>query len=271
MTARDLYEAGRLSEAIQTALADVRSHPTDVSRRYLLVMLLCYNGELERADRQLEMLSTQHPEAAIGVALLRQLIRAELCRQEFQTAGRVPEFAAPPSEIIKLHLKASICIREGQLQEAADLLAEAEQQRPRITGTCDGQEFADLRDLDDLVAPAFEALTSTGKYYWIPISDVTSLEFSEPQSLADLLWRPVQLTVHNGPPGGIYMPSLYFGSAQDEKEPIRLGRATDWMGGDQAPVRGRGLRMFLLGDVACSIMDIRRLQMNAESGPDASA
>ena len=94
MTAQELYEAGQLIKAIEAAVNEVKSKPTDVSRRYFLVVLLCYNGELERADRQLDILSTQHPDSAIGVALLRQLIRAELARHEFHTAGRVPEFSA---------------------------------------------------------------------------------------------------------------------------------------------------------------------------------
>ena len=73
---------------------------------------------------------------------------------------------------IELHLEASICLREGDQAKAAQLLAEAEESRPHPTGTCDGKPFDDLRDLDDLVAPVFEVLTSTGKYYWIPMERV---------------------------------------------------------------------------------------------------
>jgi len=269
MTAQDLYEAGQLSAAIEAALSEVKSKPTEVSRRYQLVVLLCFNGELERADRQLDMLSTQHPDSAMGVALLRQLIRAELCRREFHTAGRVPEFTDEPTELIKRHLKASICLREGEAGEAANLLAEAETERPRIVGVCDGQPFEDLRDLDDLLAPVFEALTSSGKYYWIPIRAVTSLEMPPPGSLADLLWRPVRLTMLNQPPGAVYMPTLYVGSDQDEQENIRLGRATQWLGGEGAPVRGRGLRMLMVGEQARPILDIGHLEIKPEAGQES--
>jgi type VI secretion system protein ImpE len=268
MTAQDLYKAGRLSEAIEAALSEVKSKPTEVDRRYQLVVLLCYNGELDRADRQLEMLSTQHPESAMGVALLRQLIRAELCRREFHTAGRVPEFTDEPTELIKRHLKASICLREGAAIEAADLLAETEAERPRMVGVCDGQPFEDLRDLDDLLAPVFEVLTSSGKYYWIPIGEVNRLEMAPPQSLSELLWRPVRLTLLNEPPGAVYMPMLYSGSDRDEQEEIRLGRATQWLGGDGTPVRGRGLRMLMIGDQACPILDIEHLEMKPLDGQE---
>ena len=263
MTAQELYDAGNLAEAIQAAISEVKAKPTDVSCRYRLILLLCFNGELERADKQLSMLSTQQPEAAVGTALLRQLIRAELCRQEFQDAGRVPEFLGEPDEILKLHLKASICLREGQASEARELLEQSEGMREKISGTCDGEEFDDLRDLDDLFAPVLEALTSTGKYFWIPLRDVLSLELPKPESLADLLWRPMQLTIQNQPPGAVYLPTLYVGSCQDPKESIRLGRETAWSGLEEPPVRGHGLRMLLIGEEARAIHDIGNLEIKS--------
>lgn len=167
-----------------------------------------------------------------------------------------------PNELMKMHLKASIFIREGALSEAADLLGESEQQRPALSGKCDGQDFEDLRDLDDLFAPILEALTSTGKYFWIPMSEITSLEFQTPESLADLIWRPMRLEVQDEPPGAVYLPTLYVGSAQDDDESIKLGRATKWLGLEEPPVRGLGLRMFLIGDEAKSILDISEVNFN---------
>jgi type VI secretion system protein ImpE len=262
--ANELYEAGQLDQAIEAGLKEVKAKPLDVTARYRLILLMCYNGELERADRQLTILSTQNPDAAIGAALLRQLIRAELARSEFHSQGRVPEFIGEPNELMKMHLKASIYLREGATAEAADLLLEAEQQRTELAGTCDGQNFDDLRDLDDLFAPILEALTSTGKYFWIPLSDVTSLEFQSPESLADLMWRPMRMTVQNEPPGAVYLPTLYVGSSKEDDELIRLGRSTKWLGLEEPPVRGLGLRMWLIGDESKSILDISQLDFNRE-------
>jgi type VI secretion system protein ImpE len=197
--------------------------------------------------------------------LLRQLLRAEVCRQQFHEAGRLPEFVAEPSQLLQLHLRASICIREGEAHQAADLLARAEALRPQLHGTCDGEEFEDLRDLDDLLAPLLEALTSTGKYYWIPISEVQAVELPDPRSLFDLLWRPVRLSVRQAPPGVVFLPALYVGGGQDEREAVRLGQATEWLGGDDNLVRGRGLRMFMVGEEAKSIMEITRLDVRDKS------
>jgi type VI secretion system protein ImpE len=264
MTAQESWDAGRLKEAIQFAYSEVKSKPMDALIRHRLAMLLCFNGEFEKADRQLSTLSSVNSEVAVGVALSRQLLRAELCRQEFYTAGRLPEFVGEPSENLKLHIRASISVREGNQGEAVELLAEAESMRPHVGGHCDGEAFEDLRDLDDLVAPVLEALTSTGKYYWVPLNELISLEMPSPETLADLLWRPVRLSMEKGPEGLVFLPTLYAGSAQDDQENIRMGRATEWQGGDGAPVRGRGLRMLMVGDEARSVLDINRLQIKPQ-------
>jgi len=265
MTAQEMWDAGRLEDAIQAAYNEVKSKPTDVSCRHRLAILLCFNGEFQKADRQLEILSTMSPDVAVGVALSRQLLRAELSRLEFHTAGRVPEFIDEPSDLLKLHLRASICARDGKQLEAAELLATAEGQRPQVSGICDDAQFEDLRDLDDLVAPVLEALSSTGKYYWIPFSELISADMAPPETLFDLLWRPVRLSMQKGPDGLVYLPTLYAGSAQDDQETIRMGRATDWLAGEDAPVRGRGLRMLMVGDEARSILDINRLEIRPEA------
>src|SRR5947209_10684988 len=108
MNARECYQAGRLQDAIAAALAEVKQHPTDTGRRGFLVELLCFAGDLERADKHLDALGTQDPQAAVGVSLFRQLIRAEQARQQFFAEGRVPEFLDLPSPTLRLHLEASI-------------------------------------------------------------------------------------------------------------------------------------------------------------------
>ena len=129
MTTAELYQAGKLDEAVEAALQAVRAKPTDSAARFFLSELLCFAGEFERADRQLDTLMQQATELAIPVGQFRQLIRAEVARQQFFQEGRLPEFLAELTPELQLYLEASICLREGQSQEANDLLARAEQQR----------------------------------------------------------------------------------------------------------------------------------------------
>ena len=87
MNAKELYDAGQLDEALSAASDEVKRHPTDLARREFLCELLCFAGELERADKQLDAMNAQQPDAALGISLFRQLIRAEKARQGFFAEG----------------------------------------------------------------------------------------------------------------------------------------------------------------------------------------
>lgn len=263
MNASELFQAGRLGDAIAAATDEVKRNPADASRRGLLAELQCFAGELEKADRQLDALSQLDPQSALGIAVFRQLIRAEQARVQFFTEGRVPEFLAKPSDRLQLHLEASIRIREGQGKEAAALLARAEELRPRSRLLSEGQTFDDIRDLDDLTASFFEVCTSNGKYYWIPMETVELIEFRPPARPRDLLWRRAHMVVAGGPDGEVYLPALYPGTHDDADDQLRLGRSTDWRASDEGPVRGVGQKMFLLGEETRSILAINDLCFSA--------
>ena len=261
MNPRQLYDAGRLNDAIAVLSQELRSHPLDAARRGFLAELLCFAGLWERADTQLDTLGHQDPEAMVGVSLFRQLVRAAQAREQFFAEGRLPEFLDPPtSPAIRLYLEASIHLREGRSARAGDLLGEAENQRQRLSGTCNGRPFDDFRDLDDLTACVFEVLTSTGKYYWIPFERVERIEFRAPVRSRDLLWRQVHMMVSDGPEGDVFLPVTYP-MAGEADETLLLGRATDWRGGDGAPVRGVGQRTCLVGDEALGILEMEKLEI----------
>lgn len=260
MTASELLQAGQLAAATEAAVAAVKQSPTEMGRRFLLAELLCFQGEWERADKQLETLMQQADESALRVMLFRQLLRAETARRQFYTEGRLPEFVAEVSPSLRLHLDASIALREGKPTEAMELLEQAENQRPRVTGKRGDQSFDDLRDVDDMNAGYFEVLTSNGKYYWIPTERIESMEFEKPQRPIDLIWRCVHLNVTDGPEGNVYLPALYVDTPGQPDEQLRLGRGTEWIGGDGSPARGIGQRIYLIGDEAIPIMQLDKIE-----------
>ncbi len=259
MRAQDHLQAGQLKEAIAAAIEEVKKQPADTGRRGFLCELQCFAGELEKADNQLDTISHQDPQAALGVSLFRQLIRAEQARQHFFNEGRLPEFLDQPGPALKLCLEASILLRDGKATEARKVLEQAEDQRPKVKGACNGKAFEDLRDLDDLCAPFFEVLTSTGKYYWIPVDRVEHAEFRPPTRPRDLIWARAHMSVRNGPDGEVYLPVLYAGSHADPDPRIQLGRATDWKAADSSPVRGIGQRTFLVGDESLAILELKEI------------
>jgi type VI secretion system protein ImpE len=263
LAAQQLFDAGQLRDAIQVMNDEVKRHPADVERRGLLMEFLCLAGDLERADLQLDVIAKQDAAAAVAVAQLRQVVRAEVARRDWFTAGRLPDLLGPPPPDMKRRLEAVILLRDNDPGGAARLLAEAEEQRPPVSGTCDGTAFGDLRDADDLTAGVFEVLTSTGKYFWIPAGNMVSIEFQPIKRPRDLLWRRAHVMVRSGPEGEVFLPALYPTRSEDGGDTYLLGRATDWTGGESMPVRGIGQRVLLIGEDVLPFLEIGRIDFNA--------
>ncbi len=263
----DLFQAGNLTEAVAAATNAVRNKPTDVKARSLLCELLCYSGEFERADKQLDAALQTDPQTMTGVSLLKHLIRSELCRREVYRMGRVPEFLTLPTEPQKKRLEALICLRANQPGEAARLVTEAAELDPELHGEIDGAPFSEFLDLDDLLGPTLEVYTATGKYYWIGFDQIVSLEFSPVEHLSDMLWRAAAIETVGDINGRIHVPALYEGSEKSADERIRIGRATEWNKTDPAgPTQGAGQREFLVNDDVVPIMQISSLSFQNAVG-----
>jgi len=266
MNAAELYRAGQLTEALTALNAEVKSHPTDVDRRSFLAELLCVAGNLERADAQLDTIQNMHPETGPMLSLVRQLVRAEKTRQEIHGSGRAPEFLSPPPEHVQLLLQASMALRAGDVAEASRLASEAEEARPALRGRCDGADFDDFRDLDDLSGGVFEILTSTGRAMWIPTESVASVVFDEVTRPLDLLWRPATMDVRDGPDGKVFLPAIYAFDRGAPDDASRLGRRTDWVAnGEEGIVRGVGLRTYLVGEEARTLLELSSIEFDARS------
>jgi type VI secretion system protein ImpE len=262
-TAGALFRAGKLAPAIDQAGLAVKKAPGDLAARVLLGELLLLAGNLERADVILDAASQLDPSAAVVVAEFRQLLRAEMARRQLRRDGRVPEFLGEPTPAMREVLAGLVAAREGDAAAAAKHAADAEALRPRAAGREGEQAFEDFRDVDDLCSGFFEVLTTTGKYYWIPTERVESIEFRPPRRPRDLAWRCASMSVTDGPDGVVYLPAIYGNDEPDLADEYRLGRATDWREDNGGPVRGIGLRTFLLGEEARSIMDLTVLTFGA--------
>jgi type VI secretion system protein ImpE len=76
MGAKELFQAGRLQEAIQALGAEVRDNPTDSRRRTFLFELLCFAGQFERARKQLNALAKESVDTETGALLYRSALAA---------------------------------------------------------------------------------------------------------------------------------------------------------------------------------------------------
>lgn len=273
MTAVKLFNEAQLLQAIAACESEVKRVPTAIDPRYLLSQLLCFNGDWERADTQLHTLGIQCEERRKEFSLMRHLIRAATIRQLFFTQGGIPDFTHPPDDNVKRYVEAVICLRENQTAEANELLDAAEADRPALPGQCNGEAFEDMRDGDDVTAFVLEVFTSTGRYYWVPFDRIQRLLLEPIQVPVDTLWRPARMEFVGGANAVGYVPATYVGSSASDDEEIRLGRATQWQGGNGECIRGLGHRLFLFASGHRALADITELsfQHAADVPPKSDA
>ncbi len=269
MNAREFYQAGQLDNAIKAIVDEVKKNPTDTNRRGFLSELLLISREWDRADKQLDMIGHQSPDAMMGIMMWRQIIRAGQSRDQFLTKGRVPEVLEVPDDLVQNYLKAAVLLSDGQTKKAATLLEAAEEGRQPLSGELDGERFSDFRDLDDRMPGVLEVFTCNGKYYWIPWSRVISLDFFTPESALDLVYRRAHLEINgDGPDGEVYIPAVYMPVPEEDREATLLGRSTDWLGEDGEPTMGAGQKMFYVGEQAKTILEMQRLKFDLPEDAD---
>src|SRR5580704_3558170 len=80
--AKDLFAAGRVSEAIAVLGAWLRDHPEDVPQRTFLFEMLCFAGQYDRAEKHLSILSQGGKEAQLGATVYYAALHAEKERNE---------------------------------------------------------------------------------------------------------------------------------------------------------------------------------------------
>jgi type VI secretion system protein ImpE len=238
MNPQELYRAGRLSDAIKSLSAELRDNPTDTRRRVFLFELLCFAGEYDRADKQLEVLGQAGPTSEMGVLLYRSALYAERQRQDWFTRG---EFSTP---------------------------AETETETAR-TGVLNGKPFASFADADPRLGGRLE-LFAAGNYLQLPLEHVASIQIEPPKRLRDLLWTPA--AVRTTPSfkgtelGEILLPALAPFSWQHPDEAVRLGRMTVWeeRNGSEYQVPF-GQKMWLADDDEIPFLELRALEFNPAS------
>ena len=77
MTAEELFREGRLADAIAAQTAEVKARPLDSDARFFLFLLLCFSGEIERAEMQLEAAVLQNEELQAGALVYRAMLGSE--------------------------------------------------------------------------------------------------------------------------------------------------------------------------------------------------
>jgi type VI secretion system protein ImpE len=262
--AKELFEAGKLDEAIEELLREVKADPSDGAKRTFLFELSCFAGDWERAERQLDVIGHQSAKAELGVMVYRANINAEQERRRVFAEGVQPHFLREPPAYVDLHVAALNQMRQGQTAEARATLDHAEEERPAIAGKFDGQDFVDFRDYDDRIGPVLELIVKD-KYVWLPYEQISRMEISPPRQLRDMLWASARIEALDGTIGEVYVPSLYAGSSDSENDQVRLGRMTDWKQLGDDLLSAVGQRLFLVDGEDRSLFEAKQVEF-ASSG-----
>lgn len=231
MNERDLWRAGRLTEAVHAVGAALRDHPDDADRRLLLFYLLCFAGDYDRAERQLAVLERGGPEINRTSQAYRRLLDAERTRQDMFRTGAFP---------------------------SGDFVA-----RP-VSGTLNGKAFQSLTDADPRIGARLELFVG-GHYVWMPLELVASIHMSPPSHVGDLLWAPATVQAVEGaerqPLGDVLLPGLTPLAFADEDEAVRLGYLTTsglLDDGTEVPV---GRKQLLVDGEEFPILELRDLEI----------
>ncbi len=239
MDARQLFQAGKLNEAVRALGEELRANPADTKRRTFLFELLCFAGEFDRADKQLDVLSGGGRDAGIGTLLYRAAIAAERTRTEMFRERRFPG---------------------GEVPAASG-------------GVVNGQPFLTFSDLDPRIGSRLE-IYAAGNYMWIPAQHVTSLEIPPPKRLRDLLWTPAVVQTSEAfkvrDLGEVLVPVLAPLSFEHPDDQVRLGRSTvfDDVNGEQVPF---GQKLFVIDGEEVPLLEVRRIEFVASKGEPHAA
>jgi len=263
MNAKELYEAGKLSAAIDQLNQEVRAAPTNAQKRIFLFELLCFYGDLERAERQLDALVQVLGDAKseIGVQAYRNVLEAEKHRQKFFKQGGRPKFLVEAPLYADLHLQALQELRNGHPAESLVLLNQSERVRSQVHGRIGAAAFQNFRDADDLIAPFLEIIVGSD-YGWLPFEHIKRIQMDAPKKLRDLMWIEAKIELHQGALGEVFLPVLYVASYEEPNESIKLGRLTEWKAKAEDLLIGVGQKTFLADDQEQPILGIREIEFD---------
>jgi type VI secretion system protein ImpE len=262
MGAKELFDAGNLSGAIDQLNQEVRSNPRDLRNRIFLFELLCFAADYERAERQLGAIAQTSSDVKVemGSQVYRNVLEAEKARQAFFTGtNRLPKFFSEPPNYAAFHIEAVSHLRESRFEGVEDLLTKSEELCKPTKGVRDSIPFESFKDGDDLIGPFLEVFFDA-EYFWLPLDQIKRLEIRPPRTLRDLIWIQASIELYVRSLRDVFVPVQYFGSHQHPDDLVKLGRMTDWKTVGQGTFLGAGQRMFFADETECPLLEIRTIE-----------
>jgi len=236
--AAQLIEAGNVRQALEALAGHLRNHPTDVSARTSLFEILCVAGELDRAEKHLNLLAGSSEQAKLGAILYFSAIHAERERHEMYKNQSFPKTPA----------------------------------NSKLTGKLNGKPFSEIRDADNDLGARLEVF-GAGSYMWVQFEHIASIRIEEPKRLRDTLWLPA--FIRTGPKfqgadmGEVLLPAIYPFSFTFADESVWLGRQTLWVE-DEGSSYPLGQKILLVDGEEVPMLSVRTLEFDQPEGSEDS-
>ncbi|MCB9385577.1 MAG: virulence protein SciE type [Bryobacterales bacterium] len=241
MSAAELLKQAKLGEAIDEVSVALRQDPTDKQARTFLFELLCFTGDLDRANKHLELVAHDSKESKTGGLLYHAALQAERTRQD---------------------------AFEGKLEGGPSLDADKPAQA-KVKGTFNGAPFEAIGDADPRIGGQLEVIAGLD-YLWVPFEHIVSIDMVAPRRLRDLYWAPAR--VETGPKfqgqtlGEVLLPALAPQSYLHPDEEVQLGRVSVWARDEDGVEAPYGLKMLVVDGVERPLLDLRELRIEAVEG-----
>ncbi len=264
--AEELVAQGDLEGALAALQNSVRDDPSDSRKRVFLFQLLCVLGTWDRALTQLNVAAEMNPENLLMAQTYRELLQCEGYRQAVFSGTKSPlVFGEPPLWIGEL-IQALGLSASGDGEQARRAVDSAFEKSDARSGTIDGTRFEWLADADMRLGPVLEAMVN-GKYYWVPIDNIKSISFSEPEDLRDFVWLPAEFTwVTEGVSPG-FVPARYpaaaSGGSNTTDSALALSRKTEWVDLGAEFFTGAGQRLFTTDADDYPLFETREITFDA--------
>ncbi len=258
MTASELFQAGKLRDAIDAQIAKVKSQPANNPARFFLFELFLFSGELDRARKQLAVLRYDDPQHLAAIEQYRDAMDAEVKRRAVFAGTEQPKGLTDGPAHVTQRFEALAFLARGEHAEAKRRFDEANAAVPTLKGTLNGLPFEGLYDADERFGTVLEVFGSGGIYSWVPLENIESITMNPPAAPRDVILRPASLVLKDGIEGDVLLPGLYPGSWQSADGELQLGLATEWQGNDI--LCGVGVRQFLVGTSTHPFANLRQVQ-----------
>jgi type VI secretion system protein ImpE len=263
MLARQQLEQGKLDVALQTLEQDVRAHPADPALRIFLFQLLCVIGDWQCALHQLRLTGELNPDNSLMVQTYGNAIACECLRQQVFAGVQSPLVLGEPPPWIAHLIEALRLIAQGEPERAKQLQNEAFEQVSVNPGRLNDEPFNWLADADQRIGPVLEAIIN-GRYYWVPMQHLRSVELDPPADLRDMVWTPARIRFVNGTGTVALIPSRYCCTEASNDSALMLARKTIWQQPFEALYIGLGQRMLVTDSGEYALLNTRNIHFETD-------